>query len=60
VPTRKDGKKVFEEFWREASEKRYQKNIKNLDMRNIYNAAQQLSFDDWSWWVNDQYGPGTK
>lgn len=56
VPTRKDGRKVFEEFYLEASQKRYQEDPRSSDMINIYIAAKELSFEDWSWWVSSQYG----
>jgi hypothetical protein len=46
------GKKLFEEFCREAYRDRKQ-NIDDADMRNIYNAANSLSYEQWIWFVND-------
>lgn len=60
VPTRKDGRKVFEEFYREASQRSCHDKIKSLIMRDIYGAAQHSSFDDWSLWLKDQYGLDSK
>lgn len=51
----KSGKKMFEEFCREAYKNRKQ-NIDDADMRNIFNAAQHLSYEKWIWFVNDEYG----
>ena len=53
VPT-KSGKKLFEEFCREAY-KNKKENIYDADLRNIYNAATQLEYDDWLWWITDEY-----
>jgi hypothetical protein len=54
VPVRAaSGKKLFEEFCREAYKGRKQ-NIDNADMRNIYNAAKHLSYEKWIWFVNDE------
>ena len=53
VPT-KSGKKLFEEFCREAY-KNKKENIDDADLRNIYNAATQLEYDDWLWWIIDEY-----
>lgn len=56
VPVRAaSGKKLFEEFCREAYRDRKQ-NIDDADMRNIYNAANSLSYEKWVWFVNDEYG----
>jgi len=42
---KKSGKKMFEEFCREAYKDRKQ-NIDDADMRNIFNAAQHLSYEN--------------
>lgn len=56
VPVRvASGKKLFENFCREAYKKRKQ-NIDDADMKNIYNSAQHLSYERWIWFVNNQYG----
>ena len=49
------GKKLFEEFCREAYRKRKQ-NIDDTDMQNIYNAANNLIYEKWIWFMNDEYG----
>lgn len=55
VPVRAaSGKKLFEEFCREAYRDRKQ-NIDDADMRNIYNAANSLIYEQWIWFVNDEY-----
>jgi hypothetical protein len=55
VPIRAaSGKKLFEEFCREAYKDR-KKNIDDADMRNIYNSANCLSYEKWIWFVNDEY-----
>jgi hypothetical protein len=55
VPVRAtSGKKLFEEFCREAYKNR-KHNIDYADMRNIYNAANHLSYEQWIWFVNDEY-----
>ena len=54
VPT-KSGRRLFEDFCREAYNNRKQ-NIDDIDMRNIYNSAQHLSYEQWIWFVNDEYG----
>lgn len=55
VPVRAaSGKKLFEEFCREAYRDRKQ-NIDDADMRNIYNSANSLSYAQWIWFVNDEY-----
>jgi hypothetical protein len=55
VPVRAaSGKKLFEEFCREAYRDRNQ-SIDDTDMRNIYNAANSLSYEQWIWFVNDKY-----
>jgi hypothetical protein len=58
VPT-KSGKKLFEDFMREARKATgdtKQTNIDDADMKNIYNAARSLDYDKWIWFVNDEYG----
>ena len=56
VPVRAaSGKKLFEEFCREAYKGRKQI-TDDADMRNIYNAANHLSYEKWIWFVNDDYG----
>lgn len=55
VPVRAaSGKKLFEEFCREAYKDRKQ-NIDDADMRNIYNAANSLIYEQWIWFVSDEY-----
>ena len=57
VPT-KSGKKLFEDFVRdmkEATGNTKQQNIDDADLRNIYNAATQLDYDKWLWWIMDEY-----
>ena len=55
VPTRvATGKKLFEQFCKEAY-RNTKKNIDDADMRNIYNSAQHLPYEDWVWFVNDDY-----
>jgi hypothetical protein len=55
VPTRvATGKKLFEQFCKEAY-RNTKKNIDDADMRNIYNSAQHLSYEEWVWFVNDEY-----
>ena len=51
----KSGRRLFEDFCREAYKDR-KKNIDDADMRNIYNSAQHLSYEQWIWFVNDTYG----
>lgn len=53
VPT-KSGAKLFEDFCREAYRNKKQ-NIDDANMRNIFNAAQHLSYEKWIWFVNDEY-----
>ena len=54
VPVRAaSGKKLFEEFCREAYKGRKQI-IDDADMRNIYNSANSLRYDQWIWFVNDE------
>lgn len=56
VPTRvATGKKLFEQFCKEAY-RNTKKNIDDVDMRNIYNSAQHFSYEEWVWFVNDEYG----
>lgn len=55
VPTRvATGKKLFEQFCKEAY-RNTNKNIDDVDMKNIYNSAQHLSYEEWVWFVNDEY-----
>lgn len=55
VPT-KSGHRLFEDFCKEAYKNRTQQtNINDADLRNIYNAATQLDFDRWSWWIMNEY-----
>jgi len=60
VPTRK-GKKLFDEFMLEAnthrpSKEKHNINFRNLnDMKNAYNAASALAFDQWVVFVNDLF-----
>ena len=55
VPT-KSGKKLFEDFCREAYKNRTQQvNINDADLRNIYNAAAQLDYRRWLIWIMDEY-----
>lgn len=51
----KSGKRLFEEFCREAY-KNGNQNIDDVDMRNIYNSAQHLSYEKWIIFVSDEYG----
>ena len=53
VPT-KSGRRLFEDFCREAYKNRKQ-TIDDADIRNIYNAANHLSYEKWIWFVNDEY-----
>lgn len=55
VPT-KSGKKLFDDFCREAAYKNRKNNIDNANTRNIYNSAQHLSYEQWIWFVNNEYG----
>jgi hypothetical protein len=56
VPVRKDGRKVFEEFCEQAyKSRRQEKTIDDADLRNIFYAAQHLSYEKWIWFVNDEY-----
>ena len=51
VPVRAaTGKKLFEQFCKEAHKGRT-KNIDDADMRNIYNAANYLSCEQWIWFA---------
>jgi hypothetical protein len=58
VPTKK-GRKLFDEFMREATEYRPTKKQSKLstrsheDLRNLYNAASVLEFDNWIEVIND-------
>lgn len=49
------GKKLFETFIKEASKNRKNEVIDDADLRNIYNAATQLSYDKWLEFVADEY-----
>jgi hypothetical protein len=55
---KKSGKKMFEEFMRDMREAigEGKKRFDDSDMRNIFNAAQHLSYEKWIWFVNDEYG----
>jgi hypothetical protein len=61
VPIRKDGRKLFDEFMKEAnakSQSRLQpiKKTRDLsDLRNAYNAASSLDFDGWVVFMNDLF-----
>ena len=55
VPT-KSGKRLFEDFCKEAYKNRTQQvNINDADLRNIYNAATQLDYQRWLIWIMDEY-----
>lgn len=55
VPT-KSGKRLFEDFCKEAYKNRTQQtNIDDSDLRNIYNAATQLDYQRWLIWIMDEY-----
>ncbi len=55
VPVRVgSGKKLFEDFLCEAL-KSNNRITDNKDMRNLYNAANSLSYEQWLWFVNDEY-----
>jgi len=55
VPT-KSGKRLFEDFCKEAYKNRTQQtNIDDSDLRNIYNAATQLGYQRWLIWIMDEY-----
>lgn len=59
VPIRKDGRKVFEEFCREAGIQRKisrKLNIKTTDLENIYNSARAVEYDLWFDFIMDEYG----
>lgn len=51
------GKKLFEQFCKEAYKNKKQK-IDHADIVNIYNAAQHLTYEKWIWFVWDTYGNG--
>jgi hypothetical protein len=59
---KKSGRKMFEEFIRDCKNRGHIKEtrdkITDEKMRNIYNAAQHLEYDDWIWFVNDEYSEG--
>ena len=52
----KSGRKLFEDFCREEAYKKRKQNIDDADMSSIYNSAHHLSYEQWIWFVNDQYG----
>jgi hypothetical protein len=55
VPTRAaTGKKLFEDFCREAY-KNKQHHQDNADLRNIFNAAQHLPYQQWLIFLYDEY-----
>lgn len=55
VPTRAaTGKKLFEEFCREAYKNRLH-HIDDADLRNIFNAAQHLTYQQWIIFLYDEY-----
>lgn len=60
VPTKK-GKKLFDEFMKEANTHRHPKvnskiNIRSLkDLENAYNASSALEFDKWVIFMNDLF-----
>jgi len=55
VPTRvATGKKLFEDFCREAYRNK-QHHIDDADLRNIFNAAQHLSYQQWLIFLSDEY-----
>lgn len=55
VPTRvATGKKLFEDFCREAYKKRKQ-HIDNAVLRNMFDAAQHLSYQQWLIFLYDEY-----
>jgi hypothetical protein len=59
VPVRPDGKKLFDEFMREAYSRRPPQVVKKKMskdpevLRNIYNAAYALEFEKWMVFAND-------
>lgn len=62
VPIRAStGKKLFEAFYKQATKKNHNQRTKDeTDLMNIYNAAQHLSYEKWSWFVNEDYGTDIK
>jgi hypothetical protein len=64
VPVRPDGKKLFNEYMREAYSRRppqavKKKMSKDLEvLRNLYNAASVLEFDEWVLFVTNDLGNG--
>jgi hypothetical protein len=59
VPT-KNGKKMFEQFIREATAASGKLNLRQVDiddaeLKNIYNAASQLDYKRWLIWILDEY-----
>ena len=56
VPTRKDGRKVFEEFCEEAYMGREREtSINDADFQNIYNASQVLDYPEWVDFILREY-----
>lgn len=58
VPT-KSGKRLFEDFCREAYKNREADNLNDADLRNIYDAATQVDYDKWLRWITDKYSSRT-
>lgn len=55
IPTRAaTGKKLFEEFCREAYRNRLE-HIDDADLKNIFNAAQHLTYKQWIIFLYDEY-----
>lgn len=52
----KSGKRLFEDFCREAYKNKTADNLNDADLRNIYNSATQLDYDEWLWWIMNEYG----
>lgn len=55
IPRRKDGKKVFEEFCMEIYKNRKQEVMDSEDLKNIYNAANILEYENWLIYMFDEY-----
>jgi hypothetical protein len=61
VPARKDGRKLFDEFTKEAysarpSQTKLRETGRRMDdLRNAYNASSTLSFDKWVIFMNDLF-----
>ena len=62
VPVRPDGKKLFDEFMREAYSRRPPQGVKKMMskdltvLKSIYNAAYALEFEKWVLFVTDDLG----